>query len=179
MSIKKVCVTVGALVVVSGYSGAVLADCDTDRADAIDDALILARAVGCTEYPADIDGIDSNWDKDNPIWQFRPKKGGNGCEVHYKLAKLIDEKEQVKTGKGKGVAKNENRGVAAALADNNDQNAYDQLQQFMDTIMYNAKVNLLYVGTTEFPTAAGAAQYFVGEAYSLQMDVNDLLLSCQ
>jgi hypothetical protein len=45
--------------------------------------------------------------------------------------------------------------------------------------MYSAKVNLLYVGTTEFPTAAGAAQYFVGEAYSLQIDVNDLLLSCQ
>jgi hypothetical protein len=179
MSIKKVCVTVGALVVFSGYSGAVLADCDTDRVDAIDDALILARAVGCTEYPAGIDGIDSNWDNDNPIWQFRPKKGGNGCEVHYKLIKLIDEKEQEKTGKGKGQAKNENRGVAAALADNNDQYAYDQLQEFMDTIMYSAKVNLLYVGTTEFPTAAGAAQYFVGEALLIQGDVGDLLLNCQ
>jgi hypothetical protein len=49
----------------------------------------------------------------------------------------------------------------------------------MDTIMYSAKVNLLYVGTVEFPTAAGAAQYFVDEAFLIQTEVGNLLLSCQ
>ena len=181
MSIKKVCGTVAALVLFSGYSTAVLADCATDRDDAIDDTLILARAVGCTDYPSHIDGIFGNWNPDNPIWQFKGNKG-NGCEVHYKLAKLLDEFAQVKKdNKGKGDPKNANRGVAAALADNNDQYAYDQLQQFMDTIMYSAKLNPGYDDTLSagFPTAAGAAQDFVDEALLIQNDVGDLLLSCQ
>ncbi len=176
MSIKKVCGTVAALVLFSGYSSAVFADCATDRADAIEDTQILARALACTDYPNNWDEITGNWDPLNAIWQFRPKKGGNGCEVHLKLNKKLDEAPQKDPKPGKGKSTIDSRGAAALLEDFKDQNAFDMLQQFMDTIMYNAKLNRLYVGTTEFPTKEDAAQYFVDQALLIQNDVGDLMV---
>ena len=183
MSIKKVCGTVAALVLFSGYSGAVLADqCADDRDAAITATVELASELACELYPEGVTGILGTWNKDNPIWQFRPRKGGNGCEIHYKLNKKLNELPQNNTKPGKCKSKIDSRGVAALLEDGKDQNAFDMLQQFMDTIMYNARVNPGY-DETKSPgygkDAAEAAQYFVNGAYNIQTSVNSLLLYCQ
>ena len=173
MSIKKLCGTIAVVLTFCGFSTAAFA-CP-DREVLAGDIVDLAMELRCLNYPSN--GIEGTWDATNAVWQFKPKRGGDGCEVHYKLSKLLDELAQDKQN-DKGKPNNKNRGAASALRDGKDQGAFDLLQGFIDTILYHARVNPNYVGTTEFPTAASAAQYFVGHALSIQNEVGDLLV-CQ
>jgi hypothetical protein len=132
-SIKKAGGIAPAFVTCGGFGSVVLADCDADRESAAYEAEALARYVRCVDYPP---GLLGSWPADNPIWQFRPRRGGFGCEVNYKLSKKLDEAPPEKTG-NKGKPNNTNRGVASALRDYKDQAAYELVQQFMDTIAYS------------------------------------------
>lgn len=154
----------------AGFSGMAMAEdgmClsfESDRECLAGEAVALALRLRCVDYRT---GLEGSWV--NPsIWQYKPKRDGNGCEVHYKLSKLLDEEAQEKTGGGKGKANNTNRGVASALLDNNDQYAIDLLQEFMDTITYNAKLN------PEYGDAQAEADMFVLEALDLQSSIGSL-----
>jgi hypothetical protein len=148
--IKKVGGIAAILFTCGSFGSVALADC---REIVALDAEALAIQLRCSGYR---DGLDAEW-KGDPIWQYKGKKG-DGCEVHYRLAKKLDEEPQLKTTV-KGKPKNTNRGVASALRAYKDEAAIESLQQFMDTIMYNAKLN-----PDPDVDAAAAAQAFVDDA---------------
>jgi hypothetical protein len=171
--IKKVGGIAAILFTCGSFGSVVLADCDLNRESAAYEAEALARYVRCVDYPV---GLTGTWDPGNPIWQFKGKKGP-GCEVHYKLSKKLDEEPQKKTT-DKGKPNNTNRGAASALRDHKDQAAYDSLQKFIDTIMYDAKLNPNFASNGT-GNAAENADVIISDALSIQASVGDLLLYCQ
>jgi len=99
------------------------------------------------------------------IWQYKGK-GELGCIVHEKLAKLLYEERtepppEIK--KGNNLAK----GAANDVYDGKYQDAIDQLQRFIDTILYDARLN------KDFDGAAAAAAQKVQEASDLQTAVGN------
>jgi len=108
----------------------------TDR-----DALIgwieeFARFTRCVDYPRNT--LAGQWNPDDPVWEHRPKQDGNGCEVHWKLSKLLNEENDSGGTKRKG--KNGNRGAASNLAGGKDLGAIDSLLEYIATIEDAAKV---------------------------------------
>ncbi len=171
MSITKVCGTVAALMLLGSYSASASAGhCEDLRAELTENAMDIAVVLRCTDYPSNSLGFEGKWDPLNPIWQYRPKQGGDGCEVHYKLSKKLDDlsqkEEDEDSNKRKGPLK-KNRGVARALEDHRDQTAFDLLQSFIDTILYGARLNpandLAYAQAFDFVMQASDLQRAVGD----------------
>ena len=92
----------------------------------------FARYTRCDGYPYPIDEKRGQWNQDDPVWQHRPKQGGNGCEVHWKLSKLLDDENT--SGGGKRMGQNGNRGAANNLDDGKYFEAIDDISEYIATI---------------------------------------------
>ena len=132
MNIKKMSGSlVTAISVLALSAPAMAGDCD-DVADAVEAA---ANNLICTT-----DGGVTGWSGD-AIWQFKGK-GDLGCAVHSKLAKqLYVPHDEPPLGRGKGKGNNVAQGAANALRDHKYEDAIAHLQNFWDTIEYNARLN--------------------------------------
>lgn len=164
MNIKKMSGSLVAATLLLGLNTVATADCAT----VISDTEALAQALRCN-----VDG--GLWANDNAIWQWKGK-GSKGCAVHVKLAKQLneerDEYDEDTMPPYKG-AKNKNGNNTAAGAANDLRNgklesALAHYQTFMDTILYSSRLNGDFVATSEYASAADAAQFFVSTAYDLQ-----------
>ena len=180
MKIKKLR---GALVVAASLFGIGIGNaepyyCTGYRADLVEDIEEFARFVRCDGYPSS--ELAGQWNPEDPVWQWRGTQG-NGCEVHWKLSKQLDEENDSGGDKTKG--KNANRGAAASLADYNDIYAYDQLTNFVETIKFDAKLRSddhtvdVDAGTLEHTMADHKtfADEFVAEALQLQKCIGKLV----
>lgn len=139
--------------------------CTEYRADLIEWVEEFARFTRCVDYPSNV--LPGQWNPDDPVWQHRPKQGGDGCEVHWKVSRLIDEATlEYSNPDRKG--KNGNRGAASELEDGKDTDAYDSLQEFIDTLNYSAVVatHVFEDGTEHDHQALEDA--FVSEARDIQ-----------
>lgn len=99
----------------------------------------FARFIQCEDYPSL--QLAGQWNANDSVWQWRGGKG-KGCEVHYKLSKVLDEKNDLnqEDPPGKKNGNNGNRGAANDLRDYDDISAFDQLDYFIETIKVDAKV---------------------------------------
>jgi len=149
--------------------------CTGYRADLVEWVEEFARFSRCVDYPSNL--LAGQWNPEDPVWQWRGTKG-DGCEVHWKLSKLLDEENDSGGSKRKG--KNANRGAAAELAHGRDFDAIDSLTEFVDTIEWNAKIR-----TDEHTLADGTvhtadnhqhfADDFVAEATDILGCVGELM----
>jgi len=162
-------------------SAPALADCGGE-AKMIADSFVkpLQEAVACASYPDGIDGFTGNWDRNNPVWQFKAgkrKKSGEdleGCEVHYKLSKKLYEKAQ-QNDKKKGGNKLGLRGAYAALYDGKLQYAIDLLDAFIGSAN-SARLNPKF-SPDEF-AAAAQRDAWTDEAGAIKDDIAVLMASC-
>lgn len=181
MKIKKICGIFAVAISLFGIgsSNAEPYYCTGSRADLVADIQEFARFVRCDGYPSS--ELAGQWNAGDPVWQWRGTKG-NGCEVHWKLSKQLDEENDSGGDKAKG--KNANRGAAASLADNKDIYAYDQLTNFVETIKFDAKLRSddhpmeLSDGTVVLHKMADHQRFaddFVAEALQLQKCIGKLV----
>ena len=129
MTIKKLSGSLAAALAVFGLSGAAMADghiqsCD----DVVIDIERQAVALRCEP-----DGL---WDPANPIWQYRGKKG-DGCVLHEKLARKLNEERTEPPPKPNKKGKNTKAGAAEALAKGQYEEGLAQLQEFTDELLYS------------------------------------------
>lgn len=131
MKIKKMSGSLAVAVTVLALSAPAMAgDCD-DVADAIEAA---ANNLICTT-----DGGLTGWTGD-AIWQWKGK-GELGCAVHKKLAKQLFVPFDPSKPPPKKKGNNDAKGAANALRDHKYESAILHLQNFWDTIEYNARLN--------------------------------------
>ena len=181
MNTRKLCGTVAAAIFTLALSATASAgECEKDAEALAESVRVLRADLACVAYPDGIIDPDNPavYPTDNPIWQYRPKKGGDGCEVHYKLSKLLFEKSQPKKGKGKA-NNGDYRGAYAALLDGQYQYAHDLLAQF----------NLSALDATLTPDdkfvdgpygdAENTRKFFLGRGYVIQTQVAALAMNCQ
>ena len=130
MNIKKMSGSLVAATLLLGLSTVVMADCD----DVIYEIELKADALRCDPDP------DIGWDAKNPIWQYKGTKG-DGCVIHQKLAKKLNE---VRTEPPPKINK-KGTNFAAGAANNFRNGKYEagqqRLQDFIDTMMYAAKAH--------------------------------------
>ena len=131
MNIKKMSGSLVAAISVLALSGPALAGDCTEVADAVEAAAIN---LICTT-----DGGITGWTGDN-IWQWKGK-GELGCAVHAKLAKQLYVPFDASKPPPKKGGKNDGKGAANALRDHKYEDALLHLQNFWDTIEYNARLN--------------------------------------
>jgi hypothetical protein len=113
---------------------------------------------------------DANW-TGPAIWQWKGK-GELGCAVHEKLAKqLFVLHDEPPLGRGKGKGFRLAKGAANALLDHKYEDALLHLQNFWDTIEYNAKLN------SDNPDAAAQAEAQQALAMDF-MSMIDPVLGC-
>jgi len=144
MKIKKLCGAFAVAISVFALSTITLADSpyfscpDTVRENVAEAIATMAVTLRCKDFTVYDDGTVEigTWPNDDPIWQKKPKKGGDGCEVHFSLSKLLDARDQdKKKNKGQGTPNNgDRRGAARAVRDFQNEYAKELLQGFIDTI---------------------------------------------
>ncbi|MDH4108000.1 MAG: hypothetical protein OEW35_06770 [Gammaproteobacteria bacterium] len=139
------------------------------RAYLVEWAQELARFVRCDGYPDNV--LAGQWDPTDPIWQWRGDMG-DGCEVHWKLSRQLDEgNENGNTTPGKKGSK-ANQGAANALASGNDDGALLHLTNFVTTIEENARVRDEHLFT--YTDANGYEQQETHSATFHEQDAQDL-----
>jgi len=190
MNTRKLCGAVAAAIFTFALSGAASADltdaeCVSLLDSTVGDVKQLQTDLACMSYPDAITGITGKYPSNNPIWQYRLKKKknsfdqGDGCEVHYKLSKLLLELAQEKKGKGKG--NSGFRGAYAALLDGQYQYAYDLLGKF--------NLNALDATTEpefnngdgvvkQYDDADAAVKHFLGRGMIIQGQIDTLKTEC-
>lgn len=167
MNTKKISGAVAALTLLL-VGGVTQADHDACLAEA-EEIIIKTDFLLCAD-----DGGQYVYD---PIWQFKGKKG-DGCEVHAKLAKQLfvpHDDPPANQGKGKGFRLAQ--GAANAILDHKFEDAILHLQNFQNTIEFNAKLNT--DPDAEFPfkstgvrfTAAELADWWKSWAASMESRV--------
>ena len=128
MNIKKMSGSFAVAISVLALCAPTMADDCTEVSDGIK---AMAYNLQCKPEGA--------WDTE-AIWQWKGK-GELGCAVHAKLAKQLhvpfDPDKPPPKKKGNNIAK----GAANSLDDHKYQDAIDHLQNFWDTIEYNARLN--------------------------------------
>jgi hypothetical protein len=124
MSIKKLSGSLAVAIAVCGLSGAAMADCE----DVIIEIERQADALRCEP-----DGL---WDASMPIWQYRGKKG-DGCVLHEKLARKLDEERAEPPPKRNKKGTNTKAGAAEAFAKGQYEEGLAQLQEFIDELLYS------------------------------------------
>ena len=118
MNIKKMSGSLAVAVSLLALNGAALADCS----DTITEIELKADEVRC-DAP-----------NDNPIWLYKGTKG-DGCVVHEKLAKKLNEE---RTEEPPRINKNKTNiagGAANDLRNGYYDNAQQKLQEFIDVMM--------------------------------------------
>ncbi len=180
MNTRKLCGTVAAAIFTFALSATASASCQDDADLIAGDVMQLQTDLACPEYPDSVDGITGEYEGLTPIWQYRPKRNGDGCEVHYKLSKLLFEKSQPKKGKGKA-NNGDYRGAYAALLDGQYQYAHDLLVQFnlsaMDATL--TPDDKFVPGPYGDGTAEGTRKFFLDRGYVIQVQVAALAMNCQ
>ena len=152
MNTKKITGGLAAAVAMLGLSGAAVADHD-DCAGVADKIIMKTSWLLC-------DDNGGQYDFD-PIWQFQGKKG-NGCEVHFKLAKqLYVPHDDPPKDRGKGKGFRLAQGAANSILDHNYESAILHLQNFQETIESSAKLNP--DPDAVFPVKSGDVRYTAAE----------------
>ena len=129
MSIKKLSGSIAVAIAVFGLSGAALADGHIETCDdVVIDIERQAVALRCEP-----DGL---WDASMPIWQYRGKKG-DGCILHEKLARKLDEERTEPPPKKNKKGTNTAAGAAEAFAKGQYEEGLAQLQEFIDELRYS------------------------------------------
>ena len=131
MTIKKLSGSLAVAMAVFGLSGAAIAD---DHLQSCQDVIIeielKADALRCGPY---------GWDPTMPIWQFRGTKG-DGCVVHEKLARKLNEERTEPPPKINKKGTNDAAGAANSFANGKYEAGLLSLQEFVDTMLYAANV---------------------------------------
>lgn len=103
------------------------------RSDLVRDLPMVATSLRC-------DTDSGTWPNGNPIWKYR--SSGDGCLVHSKLAKLLDEpRDSLSSPPPIKKGGNTAAGAANDLANGKDDEALTKLYEFVNTILYSAKLN--------------------------------------
>lgn len=168
MKIKKIIGSIAVAVSLFALTSTASAvECTGQRVDLAEEIRVLAVELRCGGYPIGLDGL---WNIDDPIWQWKGK-ARFGCEVHYKLSKLLDETNDLdqKDPPGNKNGKNENRGARNDLLDNKDIDAFERLGEFVATILNKAKLN------EDGHDHAADAQSFIDEALAAQTCIGSLI----
>jgi len=184
MNTRKLCGTVAAAIFTIALSAPALAALNEAECEALlsltkTDLIGLQTDLACENYPEGIGG--GVYPENNPIWQFRLKKKknstdqGDGCEIHYKLSKLLYENAQVKKGKGKGYA---------ALLDGKYQYAYDLLVNYSLSALDATTEPMFNVAEEgeiikiEHEDADSAVKHFLGRGMTIQGQIDKLKTYC-
>lgn len=163
MNTRKLCGTVAAAIFTFALSATASAgtyfECPIDItpenvASEIED---MAFKMRCANFePQKGDAAPGGWDKDAPVWKWGRK---DGCEVHYKLSKLLHVARTSEPPKQTPKNNNDAKGAANDVRDGKLVSALDQLTLLADTMRDNANVADKSQQTHEddFQTATEAA----------------------
>ena len=127
MSIKKLSGSLAVAIAVLGLSGAAMADCE----DVIIEIERQADALRCEP-----DGL---WDATMPIWQY--KRNGDGCVVHERLARKLNEVRTEEPPRINKKQTNTAKGAANSFANGKYEAGLLALQDFIDKMLYSSTTN--------------------------------------
>lgn len=129
MNIKKMSGSLVAATLLLGLNTVAMADC----ADVITEIELKANALRCTTSSS-----GGQWDPANPIWQYKGTKG-DGCVIHEKLARKLDEERTEPPPKINKNKTNTEAGAANNFRNGKYEAGQQSLQDFIDTMLYAAK----------------------------------------
>lgn len=160
MNVKKIGSAIAAAIVLTTVGGIAQAgeyfECPLQTGDSEADRIAVAGELSAMATSLRCARDGGSWDDNDPIWYAGKKRPG--CDVHLSTSKLIDlvrTSEPPPRKKGNNAA----QGAANDVLDGKDDSALASLQEFIDTLMYNANALPGKQGDeSDFSTSAVDAQ---------------------
>ena len=128
MNIKKMSGSLAVAIAVLGLSSVATADC----LDTITEIEHMADELRCST-------VDGDYNRDTAIWQY--KRNGDGCVIHSKLARKLNEERTEPPPRINKKRTNTAAGAANSFANGKYEAGLASLQDFIDTMLYSAKAN--------------------------------------